>query len=307
MDQQQDKNKAVNKIKTEIERNKSRIFGDYKGGSSVSSDVSSEDAGGLSGGANVEKKQQSAAIQTGKTDTGDVGPMPQTSGNFKGQKPIGPRQGGLRDKFYQNPRVQDMKKKAADRVKNSAAYARISKIQEDANRIKQEAKAKAEEQIVKIGGERAKQALEIKRKANIVRNKINKRVRDLKKALAVKAKKSHASGKSVILVLIVTLSLATVVDLIDVFGEVLVELGAVPTIIAYLINFGSSTVITALWLIVFSGSRGKSTRQTKMIIRSIILLFGLESVPIVELLPFNTIAVILNYIDYKAGQKEENQ
>jgi hypothetical protein len=137
--------------------------------------------------------------------------------------------------------------------------------------------------------------------------KIAEKKRAIKNALNVRARKSHFSSKSVILVLIFTVYLATIVDIIDVFGEVFVEMGAVPTIIAYCINFGSSTVIMALWLIVFSGSRGRSNVQTKMIIRSILILFGLESIPIVELLPFNTIAVILNYLDYRAGQKEANK
>ena len=130
----------------------------------------------------------------------------------------------------------------------------------------------------------------------------------LKKAQEVKkrastAKKSHASSGAVKLLTVITLALAILVDLIDLIGTLGVELAAIPTIIAFIINFCSSLIITITWLLIFSGSKGKSKKTAKVVIRSVLMLFGLENIPLVELLPFNAIAVVLNYLDFRKGNK----
>lgn len=274
------KKEIASRIKGLVQRNiESGLSGESQGGSGKSS------ANGLNGSS------------SGK------------SGFAQGRQANGVNGGGLSNRLVQNTRAkaQDVKNRVGERVRNSDAYGKISKIQEDASRAKQEARMKAQEKINKLGGETGKQISKFSASANALRKKMEARKKALKKALNTQAKKSHASGSVVAIVFIVTLVLAIVVDGLDILGEVLVELGTVPTIIAYIINFCSSIIISAAWFAVFSGHTGKNSRQTKVIIRSILILFGLENIPVIELLPFNAISVILNYVDYKAGQKEEQQ
>ena len=165
-------------------------------------------------------------------------------------------------------------------------------------------KKKFEEEIKskyrKVARDKIKKISRQKRK--IVKRYTAKR-RALTKKVKAQEKKSYVPSGLVLILTIITFILACVVDLIDVLGEIGVELGAVPTAISYIINFCSSLIITFTWFIIFSGSKGKNKRQSKMIVRSVLVLFGVENIPVVELLPFNAIAVVLNFIDFKKGNK----
>jgi len=245
----------------------------------------------------------SGASPAGKPN-GGVGNSSNGSDPGRGQQRGAFGRNGIRDRLSQGARnkAQGVKDRVNERVKNSSAYNQVSSKLEAARVA---VKKQAEDQFNKVAGEPGRKALEAKRNLNLIKNKIAAKKKALKKALNTRARKSHASSGTVKIVFIVTLVLAIVVDALDIAGEVLVELGMVPTLIAYLINLNSSLVITIAWFMIFSGHPGTNSRQARMIIRSIMLLFGLESVPIIEMLPFNAIAVILNYIDYRAGLKEE--
>lgn len=315
MDQQQNKNKLINEIKKQIERNKSRIYGGSQAGSSAfpqgglgenSGGAEANRSGSVSGGDLSYRGAETSGKETadGQGNNGRFGDRirDKASGIKKG---LNTRADNL--KAQAKSRALDAKKQAEEKIKSTAAYSKMTKIQEDALRIKQETQRKAQENIEKLAGETGKQVKRFNAKANEIRSKIAAKKKALAAALKANARKSHASGNVVALVFIVTLVLAIVVDVIDVAGELLVEIGTVPTIIAYIINLCSSIIIAGSWFLIFSGSRGNSTAQTRMIIRSVLFLFGLENIPIIELLPFNALAVIFNYRDYRAGQKEEEQ
>lgn len=129
---------------------------------------------------------------------------------------------------------------------------------------------------------------------------VAKRIANRRKALAKKSTSgsSSMSGSTVAFVFVITLILALVTDILD-----FLSLSGILAILTYLINICFSFVITMSWLYVFSGSSGNSKNQSKWLLRSFLLLFGAESIPIVELLPFNAIAVILNYMDYRKANK----
>ncbi|MFZ2970014.1 MAG: hypothetical protein WA063_02605, partial [Minisyncoccia bacterium] len=277
------------------------------GGSSAEKDIS----GQLPANPDQSSNKKSGSASGGQDEEKEGSKKSDKKPEDNSKKP-----GGIGDKIRDktagakkglNERADKLKEGAKNRVKNTGAYKLAETKLAAARAVKEKYKKQAEEKFNKMIGERGRKALEVKKKAMEKVNLLKKKAVKLKKALAVKAKKSKASGKSVILVLIFTLTLALIVDGLDIIGTLGVELGAIPTVIAYLINMVSSFAISALWFIVFSGSKGKGSKQSKVIIRSILILFGLENVPIIELLPFNAIAVILNYIDFKAGQKEANQ
>ncbi|MEA2097828.1 MAG: hypothetical protein U9P70_02015 [Patescibacteria group bacterium] len=187
-----------------------------------------------------------------------------------------------------------IKDRAIKKVKNQEQVKRMSKIAQDKqNQIKT-----AREQAKKRK-ERMAKKLKAQKKAML------KKAQEIKKR-AVTAKKSHAPAGAVKLLTVITLILAILVDLIDLIGTLGVELAAIPTIIAFIINFCSSLIITITWILIFSESKGKNKKMAKVTIRSVLMLFGLENVPLVELLPFNAIAVILNYLDFRKGNKEKS-
>lgn len=187
---------------------------------------------------------------------------------------------------------------------------RMNKMNEDMNRriqnIKNESLVPAREKQKEIEEKIKKQRNEIANKFNARKMAMLEKARKLKKMAGIKAKKSHISPGMVKILTVVTLVLAVLVDLIDIIGEAGVET-VVFTIIAYLINFVSSIIITATWMIIFSGHKGRNKKATKVTIRSLAFLFGLENIPLVELAPFNAIAVILNYLDYNAGNKPDKR
>ncbi len=123
----------------------------------------------------------------------------------------------------------------------------------------------------------------------------------LKKKLAARRRESSAGQGEALAVFMITIVLALFLDLLDIIGTLGVET-IVLTILTYAANAICSILITLLWYLIFSGSKAANKKQTRMLIRSILILLGVESIPVIELLPFNAIAVILNYIDYKRSK-----
>lgn len=244
-------------------------------------------AAGISGKQSLGSASSSNSLEVGGASSGGA------SGGSK----------GIYNRITENKRIQNLK----DRVGDSVMAKEVAGKIEAARASKEIYKQQAESKIRDVSGGAGRRVAKFNAEANRLKAKIAAKKKAIKNALKVQAKKSRFSGKTVALITIVTFVLATLVDIIDVIGALGFELGFVPTIIAYAINFLSSSFVFMAWLLVFGGSNGKGTRQTRMIIRTLFMLFGLENIPIIELLPFNSISVVLNYLDFRAGQKEANQ
>ncbi len=159
----------------------------------------------------------------------------------------------------------------------------------EAQRIRKEAEEKVEKELKKnVKGYKAKIASRVLGEAAY-------------RIATELAKKANKGGSWAFFVFLITLGIAIIIDFLDIFGELLIET-IVGTIIIFLICTALSLINTFFWLFVLGGGHPKWF--WKVLIRMLVGFFIVESIPILELLPFTVIIVCWNWHDYT---KERNE
>lgn len=163
----------------------------------------------------------------------------------------------------------------------------------EAQRIRKEAEEKAEKEIRKeIGGIKGRIAAKVLSK--VMGMAAYKMAQEL-------SQKANKGGSWAFFVFLITLCIAVIIDVLDIFGELLIET-IIGTIIIFLICTTLSLINTFFWLFVLGGGHPKWF--WKVLIRMLVGFFIVESIPILELLPFTVIIVCWNWYDYT---KERNE
>lgn len=163
---------------------------------------------------------------------------------------------------------------------------------EEAKEIKKGAQKKMEKKLSKTMS---------KGKAKL----ISKATGEVAYRIAMKLKEmANRGGHWAILVFIFTFVIAVVIDILDIFGDLLVET-IIGIILIFLINFFLSLVILFFWTFVLGGGHPKWF--WKRVIRMIIGFFVVEAIPILEIFPFTTFIVCWNWYDFQKERHEAKE
>jgi len=122
----------------------------------------------------------------------------------------------------------------------------------------------------------------------------------------------NKGGPGAILVILFTLILALLTDAIDILGELGVTalivsvlgsiLGAIAGGLLWIFNFLCALIIMMFWMFILGG--GHKKYFWKRIIRTVIGLLVVESIPYLDLLPFATLMVCWNWYDFAKDKKK---
>ncbi len=195
---------------------------------------------------------------------------------------------------------------AADRARIQSSEAR----QAEAQRIKKEATEKAEK---KINKDLQKSPKMKGLKGRLAAWAVSKAMGEAAYAISQKmAAKANAGGPGAIVVILITLILATITDAIDILGE----LGATALIVSvvgsviglvigaflWLINLFCNLTVVIFWVFLLGG--GHKKWFWKRVIRTIFVLLFVESLPYVDILPFGILVVCWNWYDFAKDKRK---
>jgi len=129
-------------------------------------------------------------------------------------------------------------------------------------------------------------------------------------AIAAKLSEKATQGKFWgIIVFFITICIALVVDLLDIFGDaiaaVLVEtaMGTVAVeVLLWCIGFFLSMVILMFWILLAGGSHNKFF--WKLFLRYVVFVFLIDSIPLLQMFPFSTFIVLWNWYDFRKEKKK---
>ena len=195
---------------------------------------------------------------------------------------------------------------AADRARIQNPIARET----EAQRIKEEAIKKAEKEI----GKKIQKHPRMKRVKGKIAAKVASRITgEAAYTIAQKmAQKANAGGSGAIIIILFTVFLATTTDVIDILVEigfvafVVSIIGTIPgvvlRVIIWFIDFLCAFIILIFWTLVLGG--GHKKWFWKRVIRMLIVLIGLESLPGIGLLPLATLMVFWNWYDFAKDKKK---
>ncbi len=128
------------------------------------------------------------------------------------------------------------------------------------------------------------------------------------------AEEAEQGGAMAYFVFIFTLIIAIVVDVIDLKGfalEAALSATIVGTIVFWVIKFAIPTslslIISTMWMMLLGGGHAKWFWK-RVIPRIIIMLFVVENVEVLDLIPWTTICVLWNWVDlYLEKRKAQKQ